>query len=125
MRAAFKPEFLNRLDDMIHFDPLTIADLVEIVDLQVDQLAERLAERRLSLEVTPSAAEWLARTGHDPAYGARPLRRLIQREIGDTLAKEILAGKVTDGDTVVVDADGDGIQLTTRIGQTQQADSAL
>ena len=125
VRAAFKPEFLNRLDDMIHFDPLTIADLVEIVDLQVDQLAERLAERRLSLEVTPSAAEWLARTGHDPAYGARPLRRLIQREIGDTLAKEILAGKVTDGDTVVVDADGDGIQLTTRIGQTQQADSAL
>ncbi len=122
VRAAFKPEFLNRLDDMIHFDPLAIADLVKIVDLQVAQLAERLAERRLNLEVTPAAAEWLARVGYDPAYGARPLRRLIQREIGDTLAKEILAGAVTDGDTVVVDADGDGIVLSTRTGQTQDAE---
>lgn len=123
VRAAFKPEFLNRLDDMIHFDPLAIADLVKIVDLQVAQLAERLAERRLNLEVTPAAAEWLARVGYDPAYGARPLRRLIQREIGDTLAKEILAGAVTDGDTVVVDADGDGIVLSTRTGQTQDAEA--
>ena len=117
VRAAFKPEFLNRLDDMIHFDPLTIADLVKIVDLQIDQLATRLADRRISLEVTPAAAEWLARIGYDPAYGARPLRRLIQREIGDNLAKEILAGKVVDGDTVLVDADGDGINMTTQSGQ--------
>ncbi|HJF13631.1 MAG TPA: ATP-dependent chaperone ClpB [Enteractinococcus helveticum] len=113
VRAAFKPEFLNRLDDMIHFDPLTISDLVKIVDLQIAQLADRLAERRISLEVTPAAAEWLARVGHDPAYGARPLRRLIQREIGDNLAREILAGKVNDGDTVTVDADGEGVVLTT------------
>ena len=121
VRAAFKPEFLNRLDDMIHFDPLTIADLVKIVDLQIDQLATRLADRRISLEVTPSAAEWLARIGYDPAYGARPLRRLIQREIGDSLAKEILAGKVIDGDTVIVDADGDGINLTTQSGQSPES----
>ena len=113
VRAAFKPEFLNRLDDMIHFDPLTISDLVKIVDLQIAQLADRLAERRISLEVTPAAAEWLARVGHDPAYGARPLRRLIQREIGDNLAREILAGKVNDGDTVTVDAEGEGVVLTT------------
>src|SRR5690625_3119510 len=98
---------------MIYFDPLTIRDLVKIVDLQIELLANRLAERRISLEVTPAAAEWLARVGHDPAYGARPLRRLIQREIGDNLAREILAGKVNDGDTVTVDADGEGVVLTT------------
>lgn len=114
VRAAFKPEFLNRLDDMIHFDPLTIRDLVSIVDLQIEQLANRLRQRRLSLEVTPAAAEWLARIGYDPAYGARPLRRLVQREIGDNLAKNILAGDVVDGDTVTVDADGEGIVLGTR-----------
>lgn len=114
VRAAFKPEFLNRLDDMIHFDPLTIRDLVSIVDLQIEQLADRLRQRRLSLEVTPAAAEWLARIGYDPAYGARPLRRLVQREIGDNLAKNILAGDVVDGDTVTVDADGEGIVLGTR-----------
>lgn len=116
VRAAFKPEFLNRLDDMIHFEPLTIRDLVSIVDLQIEQLADRLRQRRLSLEVTPAAAEWLARIGYDPAYGARPLRRLVQREIGDKLAKNILAGDVVDGDTVTVDADadGEGLVLGTR-----------
>src|SRR5699024_3048172 len=100
-----------RLDDMIHFDPLSIGDLVQIVDLQIAQLAKRLSQRRLRLEVTPAAAEWLARVGSDPAYGARPLRRLVQREIGDNLAKQILAGQRVDGDTVEVDADGEGITL--------------
>ena len=114
VRAAFKPEFLNRLDDTIQFDPLTTADLVKIVDLQIEQLAQRLSERRLQLDVAPAAAEWLARVGYDPAYGARPLRRLVQREIGDTLAKEILAQRVKDGDTVTVDTDGDGIRLGTQ-----------
>lgn len=122
VRAAFKPEFLNRLDDMIHFDPLSLADLVKIVDLQIAQLSERLADRRITLDVTAAASEWLARVGYDPAYGARPLRRLIQREIGDNLAKEILAGQVSDGDTVVVDADDDGITLTTSTGHTRAAD---
>jgi len=107
VNASFKPEFLNRLDDVILFDPLSTADLARIVDIQVAQLADRLAQRRLSLEVTPAATEWLGITGYDPAYGARPLRRLVQREIGDRLAKAILSGTVVDGDTVRVDVNAD------------------
>ena len=103
VHASFKPEFLNRLDDVVLFDALTLDELGSIVDLQVDRLAKRLADRRLRLEVTDSAREWLALEGYDPAYGARPLRRLVQREIGDKLAKMLLAGEVHDGDTVVVD----------------------
>jgi ATP-dependent Clp protease ATP-binding subunit ClpB len=105
VRATFKPEFLNRLDDVIVFDALTTAELTEIVDLQVRRLASRLAGRRLMLEVTPAAKEWLAVTGFDPVYGARPLRRLIQSAIGDKLAKSLIAGEITDGDKVVVDLD--------------------
>ena len=103
VNANFKPEFLNRLDDVILFDPLNLEELSEIVDLQVQALATRLRDRRLTLEVTDAAREWLALTGYDPAYGARPLRRLVQREIGDKLAKGILAGRISDGDTVLVD----------------------
>jgi ATP-dependent Clp protease ATP-binding subunit ClpB len=103
VRAAFKPEFLNRLDDIVMFDPLSLGDLGSIVDLQVASFAKRLADRRISLEVTQAAREWLAEQGFDPAYGARPLRRLVQREIGDRLAKQLLAGAITDGSTVVVD----------------------
>ncbi len=107
VRASFKPEFLNRLDDVIMFDALTMEDLGQIVDLQVSLLSQRLADRRVTLEVTPAAREWLAIEGFDPAYGARPLRRLIQREIGDQLAKMLLAGEVRDGQTVVVDTNAD------------------
>ena len=103
VHASFKPEFLNRLDDVIMFDPLSIEDLSRIVDLQVQSLAARLSERRLTLEVTDAAREWLALTGFDPAYGARPLRRLVQREIGDRLARGLLSGSIVDGDTVLVD----------------------
>ena len=103
VRATFKPEFLNRLDDIILFDPLTTEELAEIVDLQVAALARRLAERRLTLHVTPAAREWLALTGFDPVYGARPLRRLVQSAIGDQLARALLAGDIMDGDTVLVD----------------------
>ncbi|KAE8765200.1 ATP-dependent chaperone ClpB [Georgenia thermotolerans] len=103
VRASFKPEFLNRLDDVVVFDALSLEELGSIVDLQVDRLARRLADRRLRLEVTDGAREWLALEGYDPAYGARPLRRLVQTEIGDQLAKMLLAGEVHDGDTVVVD----------------------
>jgi ATP-dependent Clp protease ATP-binding subunit ClpB len=105
VRATFKPEFLNRLDDIIVFDALTTDELTQIVDLQVQRLAERLSGRRLTLDVTPAAREWLAVTGFDPVYGARPLRRLIQSAIGDKLARELIAGEITDGDTVVVDLD--------------------
>ncbi|MCU0284140.1 MAG: ATP-dependent chaperone ClpB [Candidatus Nanopelagicales bacterium] len=103
VRSAFKPEFLNRLDEMVVFESLTRADLASIVDLQVALLAGRLADRRLTLEVEPAAREWLADHGFDPAYGARPLRRLIQSAIGDPLARGILAGEFRDGATVRVD----------------------
>ncbi|MET9671886.1 ATP-dependent chaperone ClpB [Streptomyces sp. NPDC006482] len=109
VRASFKPEFLNRLDDLVVFSALDRAELGRIARLQIDRLAKRLADRRLTLEVTPEALEWLAEEGNDPAYGARPLRRLIQTAIGDRLAKEILAGEVVDGDTVRVDCFEDGL----------------
>ena len=112
VRATFKPEFLNRLDDIILFDALTTEELAEIVDLQVAALARRLAERRLTLHVTPAAREWLALTGFDPVYGARPLRRLVQSAIGDQLARSLLAGQIVDGDTVLVDLDTDADALT-------------
>jgi ATP-dependent Clp protease ATP-binding subunit ClpB len=114
VRATFKPEFLNRLDDVILFDALTTEELTEIVDLQVARLARRLADRRLTLTVTPGASEWLAVTGFDPVYGARPLRRLIQSAIGDQLAKALLAGEISDGETVVVDLDESADALTVR-----------
>lgn len=103
VNASFKPEFLNRLDEVILFDPLSLEELGSIVDLQVRALAARLSERRLTLEVSDAAREWLALTGYDPAFGARPLRRLVQREIGDRLARALLAGDIADGDTVAVD----------------------
>ncbi|MFJ1550202.1 ATP-dependent chaperone ClpB [Streptomyces sp. NPDC088246] len=109
VRASFKPEFLNRLDDLVVFSALSGDELSHIAKLQIDRLAGRLAERRLTLDVTPEALAWLAEEGNDPAYGARPLRRLIQTAIGDRLAKEILAGEVKDGDTVRVDRIGDGL----------------
>ncbi|WP_327274353.1 ATP-dependent chaperone ClpB [Streptomyces sp. NBC_01224] len=109
VRASFKPEFLNRLDDLVVFSALSGDELSHIAKLQIDRLAGRLAERRLTLDVTPEALAWLAEEGNDPAYGARPLRRLIQTAIGDRLAKEILAGEVKDGDTVRVDRVGDGL----------------
>ena len=102
----FKPEFLNRLDDIVMFHPLTREELGGIVDIQVAGVAQRLTDRRITLDVTDSAREWLANTGYDPAYGARPLRRLVQTEVGDQLARMLLAGKVHDGDTVLVDQIG-------------------
>jgi ATP-dependent Clp protease ATP-binding subunit ClpB len=112
VRAAFKPEFVNRLDDVVVFEPLGSEELARIVDLQVALLAKRLADRRLDLEVTAAAREWLALAGFDPVYGARPLRRLVQTEIGDRLAKGILGGEIRDGDVVLVDVAVDGTSLT-------------
>ncbi|UYJ08116.1 MAG: ATP-dependent chaperone ClpB [Bifidobacteriaceae bacterium] len=102
----FKPEFLNRLDDIVMFHPLTREELGGIVDIQVAGVSQRLTDRRITLDVTDSAREWLANTGYDPAYGARPLRRLVQTEVGDQLARMLLAGRVHDGDTVLVDQTG-------------------
>ncbi|MGJ4125838.1 ATP-dependent chaperone ClpB [Corynebacterium macclintockiae] len=108
VKRAFKPEFINRLDDVLIFEPLSSDQLKSIVSIQVGALAERLAARRLILDVTDDAQSWLAEHGYDPAYGARPLRRLIQKAIGDQLAKKLLAGEVRDGDTVRVDVDRSG-----------------
>ncbi|GAA3324548.1 ATP-dependent chaperone ClpB [Paeniglutamicibacter sulfureus] len=118
VNSSFKPEFLNRLDDVIMFDALSLEELGSIVALQVDTLARRLAGRRLQLEVDDQARDWLALTGFDPAFGARPLRRLVQREIGDRLARELLAGSIQDGDTVVVgvNASADGLIVSSRRG---------
>ena len=112
VRAAFKPEFLNRLDEVVVFDPLSTEELGRIVDLQVRQLSTRLHDRRITLEVTDDAKAWLAATGYDPAFGARPLRRLVQREIGDRLATALLSGEVRDGDTVKVTLADSGEGLT-------------
>lgn len=106
VRGAFKPEFLNRLDDVILFDPLSVEEIEEIVALQITQLEKRLEPRRIRLDVSEGARSILALDGYDPAYGARPLRRLVQREIGDQLAQMILSGVVSDGDLVHVDAAG-------------------
>ncbi|MFG2194946.1 ATP-dependent Clp protease ATP-binding subunit [Streptomyces sp. NPDC048639] len=123
VRASFRPEFLNRLDDVVVFHPLGTRQLKRIAQIQIDQLQRRLADRRLTLDLTDEALEWLSRLGHEPvidapeagpdlAYGARPLRRLVQTAIGDQLARAILAGDVQDGDTVRVDLDRDGNRLT-------------
>ena len=116
VRSSFKPEFLNRLDDTVLFHPLGIEDLSSIVTIQVDALAKRLADRRLTLDVTPAAREWLALNGFDPMYGARPLRRLVQTAIGDQLAKAILSGTIVDGDTVLVEVNeaGDALTVTAK-----------
>ena len=112
VQQAFRPEFVNRLDDIVVFQALTTEDLGQIVSLDVDRLARRLTDRRLELAVTPSARGWLAERGYDPVYGARPLRRLMQRQIDDRLARAILSGDVRDGDTVRVDVAAGGDALT-------------
>jgi ATP-dependent Clp protease ATP-binding subunit ClpB len=112
VRSHFKPEFLNRLDDIVVFDPLTTVELTGIVDVQLGLLGNRLSGRRLTLEVSDAAREWLAINGFDPLYGARPLRRLIQTAIGDRLAKALIAGEITDGDQVKIDVTDDRSALT-------------
>ena len=112
VRQAFKPEFINRLDDIVIFSPLSTLELAQIVELYVDRLGRRLADRRLELAVTPSARSWLAEKGYDINYGARPLRRLMQREIDDRLARAIIAGEIRDGDTVRVDLGDDALTVS-------------
>jgi ATP-dependent Clp protease ATP-binding subunit ClpB len=102
VRQSFKPEFINRLDEIVLFDALGSEELTQIVGLQINSLQKRLADRRITLEVDEGAMEWLAMTGYDPVYGARPLRRLVQSAIGDELARGLLDGSVRDGETVKV-----------------------
>lgn len=114
VRASFKPEFLNRLDDIVMFEPLGTEQLTSIVDLQIAAIQKRLDDRRINLQVTQAAKDWLVLNGFDAIYGARPLRRLVQTAVGDQLAKAILAGTVSDGDAVNVDASVDGLTVTAQ-----------
>ncbi len=115
VRRAFKPEFVNRLDEMVIFRPLSESDLAQIVDISIDRLQTRLEDRRLTVGVTPEARAWLAARGYDPVYGARPLRRLMQKEIDDRLARAILSGEVRDGQAVRVSlaANGDALEVSS------------
>ncbi|WP_370544957.1 ATP-dependent Clp protease ATP-binding subunit [Frigoribacterium sp. VKM Ac-2530] len=123
VRQAFKPEFVNRLDDIVVFSTLSTDDLGQIVSLYVDRLGRRLTDRRLSLAVTPDARAWLAERGYDPIYGARPLRRLMQRQIDDQLAMALLGGSIADGDTVRVDVAADGEALTVERFEVSEPDA--
>jgi len=107
VRQAFKPEFLNRLDEVVMFEPLTLGDLSQIVEIQLRRLNARLAERRITVEVTHDGKQWLATTGFDPVYGARPLKRLVQTTIEDAMARRMLAAEIDDGDTVTFDVNED------------------
>jgi ATP-dependent Clp protease ATP-binding subunit ClpB len=111
----FRPEFLNRLDDMIVFDRLTRADMTGIVTIQMKRLEKRLAQRKIALELDAGALKWLADEGYDPVYGARPLKRVIQRQLQDPLAEMILGGAVRDGDTVHVTAGPEGLIVGDRV----------
>ncbi len=113
VRKSFKPEFLNRLDDVVMFEPLGTEELSRIVDIQLRRVNERLVDRRITLTATPAAKDWLALTGFDPVYGARPLKRLVQSSIEDAMARRMLAGDLVDGDSVTFDvnADGSGLQV--------------
>ena len=108
MNRTFRPEFLNRIDDVVVFHPLGMAQIELIVDIQLADVRARLAKERMTLEITPSAKQMLAVGGLDPVFGARPLKRLIQHEVVDVIARAIIDGRVREGDTVTVDVDGDG-----------------
>ena len=111
VRATFRPEFLNRVDETIVFAPLGKDEIAGIVDIQIDLLQRRLTDRKLMVALTPAAREYLAVKGYDPAFGARPLKRLIQREVQDALALKLLAGEVKEGDRIEIDAAGDGLEF--------------
>jgi ATP-dependent Clp protease ATP-binding subunit ClpB len=111
LRSYFKPEFLNRLDDVILFKPLQLDQIFKIVDLLMADLNGRLSDRRIAVTLTMAAREWLAKKGYDPIYGARPLRRLIQREVENKLARAIVSGKLLEGHGAVVDCQGDALAL--------------
>ena len=115
VRQQFRPEFLNRLDAMVMFNPLDREELMRIAGIQIDQLQHRLEDRRITIELTEEAKQWLVNKGFDPIYGARPLRRLVQTAVGDKLAVAILSGEVKDGDSVVVGTQPDGEDLVLNL----------
>jgi ATP-dependent Clp protease ATP-binding subunit ClpB len=114
LREHFRPEFLNRVDETVLFKPLTLGELEQIVDLQIDSVRRRLSDRQLELEVTEPAKAYLAREGYDPVYGARPLRRFIQREVETRIGRALIAGNIVDGSTIVVDLEDDELVISWR-----------
>jgi ATP-dependent Clp protease ATP-binding subunit ClpB len=118
LRSHFRPEFLNRVDEIVLFKPLTLEEIKQIVELQIEDVAERLASRRLSLELTEAARDLIARAGYDPVYGARPLRRFIQRDVETKIGRALLTGELHDGATIILDAEGDELIVTWRNPET-------
>lgn len=114
MRATFKPEFINRIDDIVIFRSLAREDIERIIDIQLGLIRKRLQERKLSLELTEAAKGYIANEGYSPVYGARPLKRVLQKQILDVLALKILEGSFAEGDRIVIDSDGGQILLRTR-----------
>jgi ATP-dependent Clp protease ATP-binding subunit ClpB len=114
LREHFRPEFLNRVDEIVLFKPLTREELEQIVDIQFDSVRRRLVDRRLELEITEGAKHHIASEGYDPVYGARPLRRFIQREVETRIGRALIAGDIVDGSTIVVDVDGDELVISWR-----------
>jgi ATP-dependent Clp protease ATP-binding subunit ClpB len=126
LRSHFRPEFLNRVDDIVLFKPLTLEEIERIVDLQIADVRKRLVDRRLSLELSEPARALIARHGYDPVYGARPLRRYVQHEVETRIARALLAGDIHDGATVVVDADDDELVVTWRnAGDAQRVEEVV
>jgi len=118
VRATFRPEFVNRVDEIVVFEPLGREEIAEIVEIQLRGLERRLAERKLHVTLTDAAREYLAEKGYDPTFGARPLKRLIQREVQDQLAMELLSGNVLEGDEVTIDRGADGLEFRVRQSAT-------
>jgi ATP-dependent Clp protease ATP-binding subunit ClpB len=114
LRQSFRPEFLNRVDEVVVFHPLTRAELRQIVDVQLIRLRQRLEERKIELELTDKARDYLAERGYDPSYGARPLKRLIQRELETALGRKLLSGEIRDSSRVTVDADSRGLEFSSQ-----------
>jgi ATP-dependent Clp protease ATP-binding subunit ClpB len=112
LRQSFRPEFLNRVDEIVVFHPLSKVQLRAIVDIQLERLRMRLAERKIEIELTDKARDYFAEKGYDPVYGARPLRRMIQRELETALGRKLIAGEVRDGSRVVIDAGPQGLEIT-------------
>ncbi|MGH7878405.1 MAG: AAA family ATPase, partial [Candidatus Binataceae bacterium] len=121
LRGHFRPEFLNRVDEIVVFHPLTKEQLRPIVEIQLSRLRQRLAERKIELELTDKARDYLAEQGYDPVYGARPLRRMIQRELETALGRKLLLGEIRDGARVVVDAGPRGLEFTSSARQSAAA----
>jgi ATP-dependent Clp protease ATP-binding subunit ClpB len=121
LRGHFRPEFLNRVDEIVLFKPLTLEEIERIVDLQIADVRTRLAGRRLGLELTERGCALIARQGYDPVYGARPLRRLIQREVETRIGRALISGEIRDGATIAVDADGDELIVRWRQGDAEES----